>query len=108
MRKPTQMQLLIRAIAGGYLIYIDYQMLTEGALTNYTGWKLALMIAAMIAFVGFGVFFIVKAFLNYKKFYMDAVTEEESEESTDTDEEVKAIESAEEPATELNQETNNE
>lgn len=108
MRKPTQMQLLIRAVAGGYLIYIDYKLFTDGALTNYTGWKLALMIAAMIAFVGFGAFFIVKAFLNYKKFYMGPVPEEESEETAGTDEEMKAIEPAEEPEAVENQETNNE
>ena len=53
--KPTQSQLFIKIIVGGYLVYLAWQLYKGGALVNYTGWQLALMIAAMVLFVVFGV-----------------------------------------------------
>lgn len=53
--KPTQSQLFIKIIVGGYLVYLAWQLYKDGALVSYTGWQLALMIAAMVLFVVFGV-----------------------------------------------------
>ena len=57
-RLPTQAQLMLRILIGGYLYYLIYQLLTGGALQN-TGWKLAVMIGGIILFAVFGGYFIV-------------------------------------------------
>ena len=62
-RKPTQAQLSIRILVGGYLYYLIYQLLKGGVL-DYTGWQLAIMIAGMILFAGFGGYFIVKSLMD--------------------------------------------
>ena len=50
---PTQAQLMLRILIGGYLYYLIYQLLTGGALQN-TGWKLAVMIGGIVLFAVFG------------------------------------------------------
>ena len=62
-RKPTQVQLSLRIIVGGYLYYLIYQLITGGAL-NYSGWHLAAMIGGIVLFAGFGGYFIVKSLLD--------------------------------------------
>ena len=57
-RLPTQAQLMLRILIGGYLYYLIYQLLTGGALQN-TGWKLAVMIGGIVLFAAFGGYFIV-------------------------------------------------
>lgn len=57
-RLPTQAQLMLRILVGGYLYYLIYQLLTGGALQN-TGWKLAVMIGGIVLFAVFGGYFIV-------------------------------------------------
>lgn len=57
-RLPTQAQLMLRILIGGYLYYLIYQLLTGGALQN-TGWKLAVMIGGIVLFAVFGGYFIV-------------------------------------------------
>ena len=54
----TQRQAVIRIIAGGYLLYLTYQIISEGGLRNNSGWKLALMAAALVAFVIFGAYWV--------------------------------------------------
>lgn len=53
----TKPQAMVRVLAGGYLIYLVYEMITDKALESNTGWKLVLMAAAMVAFVVFGALF---------------------------------------------------
>lgn len=55
---PTQAQLMLRILIGGYLYYLIYQLLTGGALQN-TGWKLAVMIGGIILFAVSGGYFIM-------------------------------------------------
>lgn len=50
----------IRVVAGGYLLYLLYEIIKGGGLTDNTGWKLALMIAALVLFAVFGVVFIIQ------------------------------------------------
>ena len=57
-RLPTQAQLMLRILVGGYLYYLIYQLLTGGALQN-TGWKLAVMICGIVLFAVFGGYFIM-------------------------------------------------
>ena len=57
-RLPTQAQLMLRILVGGYLYYLIYQLLTGGALQN-TGWKLAVMIGGIVLFAVFCGYFIV-------------------------------------------------
>jgi len=64
---PTKMQTICRMIVGGYLLYLDYKMWTEGALKESKGTEYILFIAAMILFLVAGVFFLVKGFLTYRK-----------------------------------------
>lgn len=52
--KPTQSQLMIKVVIGGYLVYLAWQLYKDGALTDNSGWRLAVMIAAMVLFVAFG------------------------------------------------------
>ena len=62
-RKPTQTQLTLRIIVGGYLYYLIYQLITGGAL-KYTGWHLVFMIGGIVLFAGFGGYFIVKSVID--------------------------------------------
>ena len=57
-RLPTQAQLMLRILVGGYLYYLIYKLLTGGALQN-TGWKLAVMIGGIVLFAVFGGYFIM-------------------------------------------------
>ena len=57
-RLPTQAQLMLRILVGGYLYYLIYKLLTGGALQN-TGWKLAVMIGGIFLFAVFGGYFII-------------------------------------------------
>ena len=50
---PTQGQLTIRLLVGGYLYYLIYQIYTGGGLEN-RGWKLVIIVVAMLLFAGFG------------------------------------------------------
>ena len=59
-RLPTQGQLALRVLVGGYLYYLVYQLYTGGALKE-TGGKLAVMIGGMILFVVFGTYFLINA-----------------------------------------------
>lgn len=97
-RNRNSTSLIIRMIAGGYLIYLVYQMIKDGALTNNTGWKLVVMAAAMIAFVGFGIYFIVKGFQGLRKNREEeeAETVEEIEEPEDYKDEPGEMEETEE------------
>ena len=61
-RKATQTQLMLRIVVGGYLYYLVYQLLTGGVL-QYTGWRLAVMVAAILLFAGFGGYFLVTSVL---------------------------------------------
>lgn len=77
--KPTQSSVLIRTVAGGYLLYLVYQMFQEGALLE-TGGKLVLMIGGMIVLAGFGVFFLVDGIKRYMKHdYFNPATDNFSE-----------------------------
>ena len=90
-RSRNSTSLIIRMIAGGYLIYLVYQMIKDGALTANTGWKLVAMVAAMAAFVGFGLFFIIKGIQGLRK-----IREEENTEPAEETEELPASEETEE------------
>ena len=57
---PTQGQLGLRIIVGGYLYYLVYKLYTGGALQE-TGGKLAVMIGGMVLFVVFGTYFLINA-----------------------------------------------
>lgn len=87
--KPTQSSVVIRMVAGGYLLYLVYQMLKEGALSE-TGGQLVLMIGGILVLGGFGIFFFVDGLKRYLKHdYFNPVsddfskTEDESEEETE-------------------------
>lgn len=96
--KPTQSSVVIRMVAGGYLLYLVYQMLKEGALSE-TGGQLALMIGGMLVLGGFGIFFFIDGLKRYLKHdYFNPVsddfrkTEEESEEETEEESEETEVE----------------
>lgn len=57
-RLPTQAQLMLRILIGGYLYYLIYQLITGDALKN-TGWQLAVMIGGITLFAVFGGYFII-------------------------------------------------
>ncbi|MBQ3372636.1 MAG: hypothetical protein IJG40_05800 [Oscillospiraceae bacterium] len=72
---PTQGQLTLRILVGGYLFYLIYQLYTGGALEN-TGWRLAIIIVSMILFAGFGAYFLyngIHAIMNRDYFDPNAV-----------------------------------
>ena len=72
---PTQGQLTLRILVGGYLYYLIYQIYTGGGLEN-TGWKLAIIIGAMVLFAGFGAYFLyngIRAIMNRDYFDPNAV-----------------------------------
>ena len=74
-RLPTQGQLTLRILVGGYLYYLIYQIYTGGGLEN-TGWKLVIIIGAMILFAGFGAYFLyngIRAIMNREYFDPNAV-----------------------------------
>lgn len=86
--KPTQTAVVLRAVAGGYLLYLVYQMFGEGALSE-TGSRLVLMIGGMVIMAVFGVLFIadgIKRYLKHDYFNPEtddfSKTEEENEEET--------------------------
>ena len=94
---PTQGQLTIRLLVGGYLYYLIYQIYTGGGLEN-RGWKLVIIVVAMLLFAGFGAYFLykgIRAMLGHEYFDPNAVTpepeqaepEEESSESEEEQEE---------------------
>ena len=96
--KPTQSSVVIRMVAGGYLLYLVYQMLKEGALSE-TGGQLALMIGGILVLGGFGIFFFVDGLKRYLKHdYFNPVsddfskTEDESEEETEEESEETEVE----------------
>jgi len=64
---PTKMQTICRMIVGGYLLYLDYKMWTDGALKESKGTEYILFLAAMILFAVAGVFFLIKGFKTYQK-----------------------------------------
>ena len=75
---PTQGQLTLRILVGGYLFYLIYQLYTGGALDN-TGWRLAIIIVSMILFAGFGAYFLyngIRAIMNRDYFNPNAVPSE--------------------------------
>lgn len=57
-RKPTQAQLFLKVIVGGYLVYLAWQLYKGGALQS-TGWEFAAMLGAIILFTVFGIWFAV-------------------------------------------------
>ena len=76
----------IRAIAGGYLIYLAYELITGGAVGENEGYKKIIMIAGIAAFIGFGAYFIysgVKSYLKATK-ASPASDEETTEEDTES------------------------
>ena len=85
---PTQGQLGLRMIVGGYLYYLVYKLYTGGALQE-TGGKLAVMIGGMILFVVFGTYFLinaVRAMVKHEYYDMNAApaaSEEDSGEKKD-------------------------
>lgn len=91
---PTQGQLTLRVLVGGYLYYLIYQIYTGGGLEN-TGWKLAIIIGAMILFAGFGAYFLyngIRAIMNRDYYDPNAVPSDPekagtAEESPETEEE---------------------
>lgn len=50
----------IRVLAGGYLLYLLYEIIKGGGLTENTGGKLALMVVSLLLFAVFGVLFIIQ------------------------------------------------
>ena len=94
---PTQGQLTIRLLVGGYLYYLIYQIYTGGGLEN-RGWKLVIIVVAMLLFAGFGAYFLyngIRAMMGHEYFDPNAVPpepeqaepEEESSESEEEQEE---------------------
>lgn len=74
-RLPTQGQLGLRILVGGYLYYLIYQ-LYQGGVLEYSGWKLAVMLFGMILFAAFGGYFIyngVRAMLRHEYLDMNAI-----------------------------------
>lgn len=61
-----QMSYSIRAIAGVYLVYLAYQLISEGAIAENQGWKKLLMIAAIVAFAAFGAYFAIQGFKGFR------------------------------------------
>lgn len=87
-RNVPKTSLVIRTVAGGYLIYLAYQLLTglkDGGIENP-----AISIAGAVLFAiagGIMIFFSLKALKNGE--YMEAYMEkEETEPSEDTEEEL--------------------
>jgi len=79
-RLPTKMNLIIRIIAGGYLVYIAYSM--RGALTTYTNWKKWLFLGFMILFTVVGAWACINGIIQYaKKRYFDPNKDDFSEEA---------------------------
>ena len=67
---PTQGQLTIRLLVGGYLYYLIYQIYTGGGLEN-RGWKLVIIVVAMLLFAGFGAYFLyngIRAMMGHEYF----------------------------------------
>lgn len=56
--KINSTQATFRILAGGYLIYLDYKMISDGVFTENSGLKLVLLVAAILVFAAFGAFFI--------------------------------------------------
>ena len=90
-------QLTIRLLVGGYLYYLIYQIYTGGGLEN-RGWKLVIIVVAMLLFAGFGAYFLyngIRAMMGHEYFDPNAVPpepeqaepEEESSESEEEQEE---------------------
>lgn len=79
--KPTQSQLFIKVIVGGYLVYLAWGIYKDGALVNHTGWQLALMIGAMALFAVFGAVYCVMALraLAQKDYYDPNASSETAE-----------------------------
>ena len=92
---PTQGQLTLRLRVGGYLYYLIYLIYTGGGLEN-RGWKLAIIVVAMLLFAGFGAYFIyngIRAMLGHEYYDPNAVVPEpeeadEEEESAESEKEI--------------------
>ena len=94
---PTQGQLTLRILVGGYLYYLIYQIYTGGGLEN-TGWKLAIIICAMILFAGFGAYFLyngIRAIMN-RDYYDPNAVPSATEEAGAVEEPVEPEEESEE------------
>ena len=85
---PTQAQLMLRILIGGYRYYLIYQLLTGGALQN-TGWKLAVMIGGIVLFAVFGGYFIIMSvrMLMRQEYYDPNLPQEEEIVSVSVDSE---------------------
>ena len=58
--KKYEPNYLLRLVAGGYLLYLVYDIFKGGSLSEYSGGKLALMIAFIAIFIACGILFIIQ------------------------------------------------
>ena len=56
--KPTRVQVIVKIVVGLYLFYLVYGMIRDGGLQR-TGSEKILMIAAIVVFIGFGIYFCI-------------------------------------------------
>ncbi len=81
-----QVSYSIRTIAGIYLVYLAYQLVSDGAVAENQGWKKLLMIAAIAAFAVFGAYFAWQGFKGFQKL-QNTIPEDTDSSSEETDSE---------------------
>lgn len=64
--KPTQFQATMRIVCGGYLWYLDYEIIRDGGLTQNKGGMLFLMILGLVAFAVVGGYCLFDGFKMFK------------------------------------------
>lgn len=84
--KASSMQVSysIRTIAGVYLVYLAYQLVSDGAIAENQGWKKLLMIAAIVVFAVFGAYFAWQGFKGIQKL-QNTVPEDAESDSEETE-----------------------
>lgn len=67
-RTPSQVHATIIGIAGCYLVYLAFDLVTGYKFSEYPLWQAALMVLAIIAFALFGVYFALQGWFEYQRF----------------------------------------
>jgi len=105
-RTPSQVHATIIGLAGCYLVYLAFDLVTSYKFSEYPLWQAALMVLAIIAFVLFGIYFALQGWFEYKRFRtmplddFDVEDEPDSPDKLPEDTDMSLSESAEEQSKE--------
>lgn len=87
--KPTKMQVIIRGIIGAYLFYLTYEMWTDPSFKAEQGSGHTLVIIGGIAFILFGLFFLINSIIRFAKHdYFNPKTDGFADEEEETDDNI--------------------